>query len=135
MQEDLIVDRCLKIINRKGMKTRKELKEEYKQMKYKMGVFQIKNNVNGKIFIGSSLDLKAIWFAQKLQLNNGMHQNSELQKDWKEFGADHFSYEIIDEITQKDDSLIDYKKEIKALEEMIIDEIQPFGEKGYHIKK
>lgn len=117
------------------MKTRKELKEEYKQMKYKMGVFQIKNNVNGKIFIGSSLDLKAIWFAQKLQLNNGMHQNCELQKDWKAFGADHFSYEIIDEISQKDDSLIDYKKEIKALEDMIIEEIQPFGEKGYHIKK
>jgi hypothetical protein len=31
------------------MKTRKELKEEYKQMKFKMGVFQIKNNINSKI--------------------------------------------------------------------------------------
>ena len=116
------------------MKTRKELKEEYKQMKFKMGVFQIKNNINGKIFIGSSLDLKAIWYAQKLQLDMGMHQNSELQKDWKEFGSENFSYEILDEINQTEDKPIDYKKEIKTLEDMIIDDLQPFEESGYNKK-
>ncbi len=116
------------------MKTRKELKEEYKQMKFKMGVFQIKNNINGKIFIGSSLDLKAIWYAQKLQLDMGMHQNSELQKDWKEFGSENFSYEILDEINQTEDKPIDYKKEIKTLEDMIIDDLQPFEENGYNKK-
>ncbi|MDD4489658.1 MAG: GIY-YIG nuclease family protein [Paludibacter sp.] len=116
------------------MKTRKELKEEYKQMKFKMGVFQIKNNINGKIFIGSSLDLKAIWFAQKLQLDMGMHQNSELQKDWNEFGSENFSYEILDEIKKSEDKPIDYKKEIKTLEDMIINDLQPFEEKGYNKK-
>lgn len=116
------------------MKTRKELKEEYKQMKFKMGVFQIKNNINGKIFIGSSLDLKAIWFAQKLQLDMGMHQNSELQKDWNEFGSENFSYEILDEIKESKDKPIDYKKEIKTLEDMIINDLQPFEEKGYNKK-
>jgi len=75
------------------MKTRKELKEEFKQIKYKMGVFQIRNTVTGKIYIGSSLDLKAIWHAQKLQLDMGMHQNSDLQKDWKEYGPESFIYE------------------------------------------
>ncbi len=114
------------------MKTRKELKEEYKQMKFKMGVFQIKNVVSGKLFIGSSLDLIAIWHAQKLQLDIGIHPNSELQKDWKEFGAENFSYEIIEEIKQPDDKPIDSAKEIKVLEEMIIDEVQPFENKGYN---
>ena len=116
------------------MKTRKELKEEYKQMKFKMGVFQIKNNINGKIFIGSSLDLKAIWYAQKLQLDMGMHQNSELQKDWKEFGSENFIYEILDEINQTEDKPIDYKKEINTIEDMIIDDLQPFEENGYNKK-
>jgi frataxin-like iron-binding protein CyaY len=120
--------------NKNDMKTRKELKEEYKQMKFKMGVFQIKNNINGKIFIGSSLDLKAIWYAQKLQLDMGMHQNSELQKDWKEFGSENFSYEILDEINQTEDKPIDYKKEIKTLEDMIIDDLQPFEKNGYNKK-
>jgi group I intron endonuclease len=117
------------------MKTRKELKEEYKLIKYKMGVFQITNKVNGKIFIGSSLDLDAIWHAQKLQLSVGMHQNTELQKDWNQFGAENFSYDILEEIKQTEDPKIDYKKEVKALEELLIEEIQPFDNKGYNKKK
>jgi len=60
------------------MKTRKELKEEYKNLKFEMGVFQIRNHVNGKIFIGSRLDLKAFWNAQKWQLDFGMHRNAAL---------------------------------------------------------
>ena len=114
------------------MKTRKELKEEYKQMKFKMGVFQIKNNINGKVFIGSSLDLIAIWHAQKLQLDFGIHPNSDLQKDWKEHGEENFSYEIIEEIKHVDDKPIDYSKEIKVLEGMIIGELQPYENKGYN---
>jgi threonine synthase len=114
------------------MKTRKELKEEYKQMKFKMGVFQIKNCANGKVFSGHSTDLTAIWHAQKMQLNNGMHANSELQNDWRTFGADNFLYEILEEYKQPDDSLQDINKELKALEEIIIETLQPFGEKGYN---
>jgi len=114
------------------MKTRKELKEDYKHMKFKMGVFQIKNNINGKIFIGSSLDLMAIWHAQKLQLDMGMHQNGNLQKDWTEYGSENFSYEILDEINETKDNTTDYKKEVKTLENMIIDDLQPFENKGYN---
>jgi hypothetical protein len=116
------------------MKTRKELKEEFKQIKYKMGVFQIRNTVNGKIFLGSSLDLKAIWFAQKLQLETGTHQNRDLQKDWEEYGPENFSYEIIEEIHETEGKPLDYRKEIKALEQMIIEDLQPFENKGYNRK-
>ena len=117
------------------MKTRKELKEEYKLMKFKMGVFQIRNIINGKVFIGSTTDLKAIWFAQKLQLDVGIHHNAGLQKDWKQFGASNFVYEILEEIKQNDEKPIDYNKELKSLEEMVIAELQPYENKGYHIKK
>jgi hypothetical protein len=114
------------------MKTRKELKEEYKQRKYKMGVFQIKNKVNGKIFVSSNIDLQAIWHSQKLQLDVGIHSNYELQKDWNEYGADSFVYEILDEIKQKDDKPQNNAKDLKALEEMIINDLQPFDNKGYN---
>lgn len=116
------------------MKTRHELREEYKQIKYKMGVFQIKNISNGKIFISSSLDLKAIWHSQRLQLETGTHVNSDLQKDWNEFGPENFSYEILEEIQEKDDKPLDYRKEIKALEQIVIEDLQPFGDKGYNRK-
>jgi hypothetical protein len=114
------------------MKSHKELKEEYKKMKFKMGVFQIRNKVNGKVFIGSSMDLCAIWHAQKLQLDFGMHQNTDLQNDWKVFGPENFIYEILDEIKQNEDKPADYEKEIKTLEAMIIDEVKPFENKGYN---
>ncbi|MEI7595005.1 MAG: GIY-YIG nuclease family protein [Bacteroidota bacterium] len=114
------------------MKTRKELKEEYKQIKYKMGVFQIRNKTNGKIYISSSADLDAIWHAERLQLNMGIHQNAALQKDWKMLGSDHFEYEIIDIYKPKDNPSTDYTKDIKTLEKMFIEELQPFGNKGYN---
>ncbi len=117
------------------MKTRKELKEEYKQKKFRMGIFCITNTVNGKIFIGSSLDLVAIWHAQRFQLNAGMHPNEKLQQDWNQFGSENFMYEIIEEIIQSDETTIDYNKEVKVLEALAMDELQPYEEKGYNKKR
>jgi len=116
------------------MKTRKDLKEEYKNMKFDMGVFQIRNLANGKIYVGSSLDLKAFWNAQKWQLDFGMHRNAKLQADWKEFGAEQFSYEILGLIEQSEEAGVDYKKELKLLEELYVEELQPFDDKGYNQK-
>ncbi len=42
---------ALKANRFKKMTTRKELKEEYKQRKTQMGVFQIRNTENGNVFI------------------------------------------------------------------------------------
>lgn len=114
------------------MKTRKDLIQEYKQTKFRMGVFQIKNTVNGKIYIESSVNLEVIWNRHRTELNFGGHRNAELQKDWKEFGEENFKYEILSEIEQKEGDTTDYKKELKLLEQMYIAELQPFGDKGYH---
>jgi len=118
------------------MKTKKELREEFKQKKYRMGVFKLTNTQNGKIFIGSSIDLDAYWHALRLQLNTGLFLNKELQEEWKALGQEAFTYETLEEIKQDDEKDTDYPKEIKALEEMLIEELQPFNEKGYNkIKK
>ena len=114
------------------MNKRKEIKEAYKQLKFKIGVFQIRNLTNGKVFIGSSLDLVASWNSQRFQLNAGLHQNGKLQKDWNEMGAENFIYEVVSELHQDDNAVVNYNREIKKLEDLVIDDIQPFGEKGYH---
>ena len=116
------------------MKTNKELKQEYKLHKTKKGVYQIRNKRNGKILVGSSTDLVAIWNRQKVQLSFGNHPNQELQNDWKELGPEEFEYEIISELKEDDSKAIDYKKEVRELEELFIEELQPFGEKGYNKK-
>ena len=114
------------------IKTKKELKDEYKRKKFKVGVFQIRNTVNNKIFIESSTDLLAIWNRQKFQLKMGSHHNLELQKDWIEFGEEKFKYEILDELKQKEGISINYRKEAKELEKMYIEDLQPFNDRGYN---
>ena len=115
------------------MKTKKELKQEYKQTKFPMGVFRIRNLINGKIFIGSSVNLDKIWNSHKFKLNNGLHPNKELQKDWNDYGENNFVYEILEEIKESAEPA-DYEKEVKDIEEICIEEYQPFGQKGYNIK-
>ncbi|MCU0373252.1 MAG: GIY-YIG nuclease family protein [Ignavibacteria bacterium] len=114
------------------MKTKKEMRQEYKQRKFRMGVFQIRNLSNGKVFISGSVNLDAIWNRHKFQLEMGSHPNRDLQTDWNSSGADNFVFEILDEIKPSDDLAIDNKKETDILEEMIIEKIQPFGERGYN---
>lgn len=53
------------------MNKRKELIEEYKQIKIYMGVAQIKNQINGKIFIDSYPNLKNKWLTLQMQLDSG----------------------------------------------------------------
>lgn len=120
---------------RKIMSTKKEQKDFYKKMKFKAGVFQIKNTVNQKIFIGSSIDLDAIWNRIKTELRFGNYLNTELQNDWKKFGEENFVYEILSEIKQEEETNINYRKEARQLEEMFVEELQPFGDKGYNTQK
>lgn len=113
-------------------KTKKQLKNDYKQLKFKAGVFAIRNTVNNKIFIGSSVNMDAMWNRSRLQLDVGSHPNSELQADWKSLGEDKFKFEIISEIKQKDDEQQDLAKEVKDLEMLYLEELKPFGENGYN---
>lgn len=116
------------------MNRRKELKEEYRRMKFKMGVFKLTNLANGKIFIGSSLDLVAAWHSLKFQLELGTYPNQELQQDWKLYGLENFTYDIAEEVEQKDESNLDWIKEVKALKELVEEVVQPYEEKGYNLR-
>ncbi|UAY50751.1 GIY-YIG nuclease family protein [Ferruginibacter albus] len=116
------------------MKTKKELKEDYKQIRFKIGVFQIRNTVNGKIFISSAVNLDAIRNSNFAQLRFGAHRNEELQKDWNQYGEENFQFEILDEIKQDETKVVDYSKDVKQLEKMYIDELKPFDDKGYNME-
>lgn len=101
------------------MKTKKDLKNEYKQYKPTMGVFKIENKANGKMLLESSTNITAIWNRYKMELKMGSCKNKSLQDDWKEFGEDNFVFEIISEIEHKDDADLNYNKELKVLKEMV----------------
>jgi len=109
---------------------KKELKREYKLNHPPMGVYQIRNIVNDKVLIGAALDLPGILNRHKFQLKMGNHANAALQVEWNEFGAERFAFEILDEITPKEGR--DYREELAFLEELWLEKLQPYGERGYN---
>lgn len=114
------------------MTSRKELKQAYREMNFRKGVFQLRNKRNDKVFIGTSMDLDRAWNSLRVQLQTGNHFNERLQRDWKEQGPDDFVYEIVEVLKESDDPTVDIKQEIKTLEKLVMMELAPYGEKGYH---
>ena len=111
--------------------TKKELKNQYKELKFPMGVFQIKNQINGKILLDSGLNMSAKWKRHLTELKFGSHRNKVLQQEWNQFGENAFVYEVIAELEYKDPTE-NYGKEVAVLETMYLEELAPFGKKGYH---
>lgn len=114
------------------MLNKTELKKNYQNSLQPMGIYQVKNNVNGKILIGSSKNLPGRLNRFKFSLKYGAESNKELMEDYNEYGEDNFSFEILDELKPKEDPDYDYTEDLKVLEEMWIDKLQPFGDKGYN---
>jgi hypothetical protein len=111
---------------------RKAKIKEYKDTPRPMGVFQIKNKVNGKIFIGSSSNLPAILNRFKIELKMGSCRNVSLQEEWKEFGPEAFVFEEFEILKPLDDPNYDPAEDLRFLEELWTEKIKPYGDKGYN---
>jgi len=104
------------------MDRRKELKEQYKQMKPDMGIFIIHSNFNNKCYIEGTQDLKSKINRTKFQLEFGSFSNKELQKEWKEHGEASFTIDVLENLKyDKDESKTDYSEDL-ALLQMIWEE-------------
>lgn len=114
---------------------RKELKKQYKQTPRPMGILQVKNLSSGKIYITCSKNLPAKLNSIKFQLDNGSHPVRELQCDYNKYGEKNFSFEMIDYLEPKEDPLYDYSEDLKVLEDMWMEKLQPFDERGYNKRK
>lgn len=113
------------------MKTRKEIKIEYKEQKFELGVFEIRNKIENKIFIDSSNNIPAKFNRHKFQLNAGLHPNKEMQADWNKYGEINFEFNLIEEIEQKDE-IRDYSKKLKELEKKYLTEAESKAIKIYN---
>lgn len=129
---------------------RKQLTAEYQERERMMGVFQIKNNTNGKVYIGGSTNLDALWGKEQFILNIDGHANKELQKEWKQFGSENFSFLVLETVKldqkirydykdvldpegrQPVDMVRQYNREVAELKEQWVEKLRPYGEKGYH---
>ena len=105
---------------------------EYKDTPRPMGVFQIKNKVNGKVLIGSSKNLPAILNRYRAELKFGSCRNMVLQQEWKQFGPEAFEFTELEILEPLDDPNYDPAKDLGFLEALWIEKLKPYGDKGYN---
>jgi hypothetical protein len=67
-----------------------------------------------------------------LEING--HTNKVLQKEWNEFGANKFVFEILEVVkVNDDDPNFNLDDELTLLEQIWLEKLQPFGDRGYNI--
>lgn len=65
------------------------------------GIYQIRNILNGKRYIGSACKFRSRWHNHRSELRRGIHGNVKLQNAWKKAGESAFVFEVI-ELCSKD---------------------------------
>ena len=90
------------------------------------GIYTITNIINGKIYIGESLDVFRRWHTEHIpHLRRNSHYNKGLQNDFNEYGEDNFSFEILERYS--DDNPISTKAKKLILEGYYITQFQNSG--------
>jgi group I intron endonuclease len=62
------------------------------------GVYTITNLLDGKIYIGCSIDIIKRFRDHISLLNLGKHRNRILQNSWNKYGSESFIFEVLNEI-------------------------------------
>ncbi len=60
------------------------------------GVYCIRNNVNGMMYVGTTTRLIERWRLHRYQLKDGVHHNKKLQNDWDHYGEQCFTFSILE---------------------------------------
>lgn len=80
------------------------------------GIYKIINKVNGKIYIGSSKDIRNRWHRHRYVLKAGTHHSPHLQASWNKYGEDNFEIVIVEECSIDD---------LLPKEQYYLDNLQP----------
>ena len=64
----------------------------------KSGVYRIANTVNGKMYVGSAVNMSRRWSIHRCELNAGRHRNIHLQNAWNKYSPGAFAFEALERI-------------------------------------
>ncbi|MCK1991744.1 GIY-YIG nuclease family protein [Peribacillus muralis] len=116
------------------MDRKKELKQLFKETKVEAGIYQIKNQLNHKVFIASTRNLKTLK-GKQFELSMGSSTNTELQEEWNQYGKEAFTFEVLEVLKPKETGYFDVKRELQKLEAAWLEKVKPYGDRGYNKEK
>lgn len=90
-------------------------------------IYQIRNTINGKFYLGSSNNVYMRWNEHRSELRRGTHHSITLQRSWNKYTEAAFVFEIIEYVLSP--FLIER-------EQYHLDKLKPYDpRKGYNIAK
>lgn len=110
-------------------------KLNYKMSHRPMGVFQIRNTTNDRIFVDSSSNIPGKVNRHKFTLNAGLHESKTLQADWNDLGETAFEFETLEPVEPRDDQNYNYAADLETLENLWLEKLEPYGNNGYNKRK
>lgn len=72
-------------------------------MMSKMGIYEIRNIKDSKVYIGSSKNIDKRWSQHRNMLNNNKHHSRYLQNAWNAYGENIFRFSVLELVDSKDD--------------------------------
>lgn len=87
------------------------------------GIYKITNNINDKIYIGSSKEVKVRWEKHRRDLMMGNH-NAHFQSFFNKHKNICFKFELVEECSPS---------ERKTREQFYLDTLRPFGNRGFNV--
>lgn len=90
------------------------------------GIYTIRNTANGKMYVGSALNLARRKSQHKWRLVRGTHHSPKLQAAWNKHGEQLFAFEVL-EVVERPDDLIER-------EQHWIELSNAFGVNGYNMR-
>lgn len=89
------------------------------------GIYQILNTVNGKMYVGSAVNLSKRKVNHFHELRSNKHHSRKLQNAWIKHGESAFIFEILE--------VVDDRNLLVNREQHWIDTLNVFGEHGYNM--
>jgi hypothetical protein len=114
------------------MKTKAELKNDYKNTPVPMGVFLVRNTLTNEFLMGSSRNLEGSLNKHRFMLQMGRSSDSafvnpKMIEDYRKQGEASFEFKILYTLKPKDELDWDPSDDLKALEKMWLEELKNKG--------